>query len=394
MSHKLISHSPDLLKLIAEGFEVSIHDGTVLLVSGIPYVTPRGEVAYGTLVSKLELAGDRTSTPIKDHVAYFIGEHPHYAHGGIITGIQHSQVSGQPFAGIEVDYMFSGKLPDRLYVDYHEKITNYVGIIESEAQVIDPNVRARTHKPIESSEPDIPFQYFDTNATRAEISALSAVFKSHRIAIVGLGGTGSYILDQVSKTPVAEIHLYDGDTFLSHNAFRSPGAASMDELRAQTTKVAYFKSEYSKMHKYVFDHPYFLDESNVGELASMDFVFICIDKAEPKKTIIPYLVNHKIPFIDTGLGVELIDGKLRGGVRSTTFTDGDPAYLKKWISFADNPNDEYAQNIQIAELNSLNASMAVIKWKKLIGFYHDLEKELNGSYDIDVNTIINDADRT
>jgi hypothetical protein len=37
----------------------------------------------------------------------------------------------------------------------------------------------------------------------------------------GLGGTGSYILDLVSKTPVNEILLFDSDDFLQHNAFRS-----------------------------------------------------------------------------------------------------------------------------------------------------------------------------
>ncbi|WP_318271316.1 ThiF family adenylyltransferase [Sphingobacterium cellulitidis] len=41
-----------------------------------------------------------------------------------------------------------------------------------------------------------------------------------KIAIIGLGGTGAYILDMVAKTPVKEIHLFDGDSFDQHNAFR------------------------------------------------------------------------------------------------------------------------------------------------------------------------------
>ena len=44
------------------------------------------------------------------------------------------------------------------------------------------------------------------------------------VAIVGLGGTGSYVLDLVAKTPVRQIHLDDGDMFLQHNAFGSPSA--------------------------------------------------------------------------------------------------------------------------------------------------------------------------
>ena len=46
----------------------------------------------------------------------------------------------------------------------------------------------------------------------------------------------------------------------------------------------------------------------------------------------------------------------------------------------DGANGEYASNIQIVELNALNASYAVIKWKQLSGFYQDLEKEHHLTY--------------
>ena len=105
-----------------------------------------------------------------------------------------------------------------------------------------------------------------------------------KIAIVGLGGTGSYVLDLVAKTPVREIHAYDGDTFYQHNAFRSPGAASGDELRAKQPKVTYFKNLYSKMHRGIVDHAVYVDAGNVDELRCMDFVFLCLDKGTGKES--------------------------------------------------------------------------------------------------------------
>lgn len=39
-------------------------------------------------------------------------------------------------------------------------------------------------------------------------------------------------------------------------------------------------------------------------------------------------------------------------------------------------NDDYDYNIQIADLNALNAALTVIKWKKLWGFYLDLDRKL------------------
>ena len=41
----------------------------------------------------------------------------------------------------------------------------------------------------------------------------------------------------------------------------------------------------------------------------------------------------------------------------------------KFAAEVDAPENVYRANIQIAELNALNASLAVIKYKQLCGFY-------------------------
>jgi hypothetical protein len=66
------------------------------------------------------------------------------------------------------------------------------------------------------------FNYLDTAATKAGIIAANKQLEAGKTGIVGVDGTGVYVLDQVVKTPVPEIHLFDGDVFLNHNAFRSP----------------------------------------------------------------------------------------------------------------------------------------------------------------------------
>src|SRR4029077_8916828 len=120
----------------------------------------------------------------------------------------------------------------------------------------------------------------------ADIVAVTQKLALKKVAIIGLGGTGSYGLDFFTKTPDTEIHLYDGDTYLQHNAFRSPGAASADDLKAKQLKVTYFKNLYSKMHRGIVDHPAYIDARNVEELRGMDFVFLCIDTASAKKMIV------------------------------------------------------------------------------------------------------------
>ena len=50
----------------------------------------------------------------------------------------------------------------------------------------------------------------------------------------------------------------------------------------------------------------------------------------------------------------------------------------------------YARNIQVADLNALNAALAVIKFKKHFGFYCDLENEHFCTYTLDGNVIHNE----
>ncbi|VVB84939.1 ThiF family protein [uncultured archaeon] len=388
MSHRLISHSPDLKRLRDEGYEIEVKSAH-LLVHSVPYVNSRREIALGTLVTPLDnLAGDRTTRP-QTHVIYFAGEHPCDKEGNIIKGIQHSSGRITLAEGVEVDHSFSNK-PSNGYADYYEKVTTYIGIIASQAQAINRAVTAKTFKVIDPTDPDIVFNYLDTNSSRAEIEAISAKLQNLKVAIIGLGGTGSYVLDFVAKTPVKEIHLFDEDKFLSHNAFRAPGAASIDTLRKQPKKVAYLHDLYSKMHKHIFPHEYHLTSSVLGELSGMNFVFICIDDGEAKKLIIEKLIGAAIPFVDVGIGINVVDGLLTGSARVTASTSKKNDHINKRISFIDGGVDDYNKNIQIAEINALNAALAVIKWKKLFGFYHDLDKEHHTVYEINTNKLVND----
>lgn len=219
---------------------------------------------------------------------------------------------------------------------------------------------------------------------------ISQKLELDRIGIVGLGGTGSYILDVVAKTLVKEIHLFDGDVFSSHNAFRSPGAASLDELRSKPKKVEFFREKYSKLHRNIIAHDIYLDASNSEQLRDMKFVFLCMDGSEVKKVIVERLEEFDIPFIDVGMGVDEESGSLSGIIRVTTSTPEKRDYVrgKGRISFADGAvNDDYSRNIQVADLNMLNAALAVVKWKKLCGFYQDQEHEHNSTYSIDVNLL-------
>lgn len=386
MSQELINLSEDLKRLRDEGYELEIRGGYAL-VHHIPYVNSNRELKYGTLISSLTLAGNKTTRP-DNHVIHFQGEHPCNKEGNILTGIQYMSQENLLGEGISINHSFSNK-PSNGYQNYYEKFTSYIEVIRAPAYSLDSTVSARTYIDHQQSS-DSVFNYFDTNSSRANIGMASNKLENQKVGIVGLGGTGSYVLDFVSKTPVLEIHLFDGDDFLQHNAFRAPGAPSIENLRERKKKTDYFKDIYSHMHKSIFSHSEFLVEDNLHELINMDFVFICVDEGVIKKAIIKELIKNDKSFIDVGIGIEIVGNSLIGEIRVTTSTPNDNrTHLWERISFSDSQKDEYASNIQIADLNALNAVMAVIKWKKIHGFYQDIYKELNSTYSINTGEMIN-----
>ena len=240
---------------------------------------------------------------------------------------------------------------------------------------------------------DTPFKYSDTASSRAGIDAIATKLALPRIAIVGLGGTGSYVLDLVAKTPVREIHLFDDDEFSQHTAFRCPGALAIEELIPDLKKVDHYVKIYSKLRNGVIAHPYRVTPANVQELLTMQFVFLCLDSGELKDAIMAELEKADIPFIDVGMGIIRQGDGLGGILRATTSTSRKRDHIrsKRRVSFAPAVGkNEYSQNIQVADLNALNAALAVLKWKKIFGFYHDLNHEHHTTFVIETNKLGND----
>ncbi len=393
-SHQRINLSPDLKKLRDAGYDIEVVAG-FLIMRDVPYVTAQKEIKLGILASNLTVVNDRAEPP-DNHQAYFCGEMPCNIDGTPIVQIGSSPGTYPILPDLVAQFYFSNKAqnedgshkPDS---DYFEKMSRYVEIISGPASSIDKGATAKTFRVAPDTSETSVFRYMDTASSRAGIVAVSKKLEMRRVAIIGLGGTGSYVCDLVAKTPVQELNLIDGDKFLQHNAFRSPGAPSPDELDLHLSKAAYFRDLYSKMRTGIVAHEQYITSENVDMLQGMDFVFICIDRCEPKKIIIDKLVELGIPFIDVGMGVQLVDDSLLGQLRVTLSTPEKRDHISRQICLVDaNEDPDYDQNIQIADLNALNATLAVIKWKKFCGFYLDLDGEHNSTYIVDGNKISNE----
>jgi hypothetical protein len=391
MSRRLIDRSPDLKRLRDEGYDVEAVNGFVI-VRDVPYLNSNCQVKRGTVISSLTLTGDVTTRP-DTHVALFAGEYPCHADGKPIERIRHGDNNTRICDGLTASFSFSAKpKPLGYYENYYDKLSTYVDIVSGPVHVVDSAATAKTFPVVDGDGDDSVFKYADTASSRAEITAISRRLEGSKVAILGLGGTGSYVLDLVAKTPVKEIHLFDGDTFLQHNAFRAPGAASTAELAEKMSKVHYFERIYSKMRSGIVPHAEYATAEKIGQLAGLNFVFLCME-GKAKRGIIQELEKLDLPFVDVGMGIYVAGNALGGIVRTTTSTPNrrEHVWNSQRIPFSNGAErNEYDKNIQIADLNALNAALAVIKWKKLLGFYVDQEHEHYSTYAIGGNDVDNE----
>ena len=111
-----------------------------------------------------------------------------------------------------------------------------------------------------------PFKIPNTFEARAAIGPVQDRIRGQSIAIIGLGGTGSYVLDLVAKTPVKEIHLLDSDDVDWHTFMRAPGAPTAEEIESRHNgrllKVDYYHSKYESLREGIYPHALRVDSKS------------------------------------------------------------------------------------------------------------------------------------
>ena len=352
----------------------------------------------GTIVCAVEDDTVRAHPP-GDHTVWWSGDEPNAS----LMELPKSPVcssGANVVGGIEVKYQLSIKRRSangtwENYPDYFEKITTYIDFLGRSARSIDPEVDARTRRTIQCRVDESIFLYRDGTAGTRGLNELNKKVDQEVVAIVGTGGTGSYILDLISRTPVAEIHLFDPDTLKSHNGYRYPGVVTANELQKRPRKVDYLARKYLDFRRCIYPHSETVLEYLASGSEGVTFVFLAIDRPSEKKKIVSHLLGLEIPFIHVGMGVNMRshekgDLRLQGLVSATLIAPDDDWNMDRVSEFINFHDLEemgiYQSNAQIVELNALNAALAVIRWKKYRGMYAS-QGELDTSYDTELHLL-------
>lgn len=374
---ELASRNPFVQDLEDQGYMLDFVGG-YFVIYGLPYLNARGDLAYGDWASPVDLSTDGVLDAPSNHQAWFRGGRPHDQNGRALRlgGGEDKVKVADAFV---TDQSFSYKLLDdtgqlRAYRSFEEKVTTYLATITAPALASFPDATPLQALERKAKEQGTPLRLPDTLSSRYHMNDVSRLLIGKRVAIIGLGGTGSYILDFVARTHLAKIALFDDDTVHVHTLFRFPGFVPHSAIGM--LKVDALFMQYSNWHSNIVAIPERVTDTNLEKLRDFDFVFLALDDGPSRILIADWLSANGIPFVDCGMGLNRAAEGFNGVVR---VTGSDRAAFEatartRFLPGEDPEGGEYRKQGQIAELNALNATLAIIWFKQHFEIYDREEK--------------------
>lgn len=364
--------SPDLDALRERNYSLSrIED--YLVVNDIYYLDGARKLQKATLAAPLNLRTPTTLGAPVNHQMYWSGGNPYQLDGTPIPQLANI-TANITLNGVLYTRHLSNKPPEG-FLTYLDLVEHYVSLLcapASELYGVNPRTGAVYAVPESSS----PFKFGDSFSARAELVDLNQLLGKDRVAVIGLGGTGSYVLDFLVKTPVYSIDAFDFDTFDVHNGFRSPGEVPSDYFGRP--KVDVYNAKYQPFRHRLNFRQKRVAAGDDALFDSIDFAFVCVDDGVARNEIWAMLLARNIPFVDTGMGVDKDSGALDGLIRTSFVSPELESKARNEVTFdAAQGAGAYRVLVQIAELNALNAALAVMRYKQWRGFYADEVSSFN-----------------
>lgn len=375
---ELASRNPFVQDLHDLGYDVNFVGGYFVLY-GLPYLDQAGALQRGDLFSPVNLGAEYVIEPTGTHQVWWRGGRPH-GPGGVELGIGPTTAAVQIVPSVMTDLAFSLKLLDdnhqrRTYASFQEKIETYLDVIVGPAMAVYPGATPLRGIERRAAEQRSPLRFPDTSSANYGINDVADRLRGKKVAIIGLGGTGSCILDFIVRTHLDTITLFDDDKIHIHTLFRIPGVIGKSAIGKP--KVEALAQHYGAWHAGITHVPERVTADNVDHLCGLDFVFVSVDDGPSRRFLVDWLSSAGIPYVDCGMGLNRsFGGALNGVVRITGVDRGaydrtvDTPYLPTV-----NPKDaEYRRQAQIIELNALNAALAVVRFKQHFGLYERIDE--------------------
>jgi molybdopterin/thiamine biosynthesis adenylyltransferase len=132
------------------------------------------------------------------------------------------------------------------------------------------------------------------------------------VAIIGGGGTGSFVSMMLTRLGVEEIINIDPDNVEISNLNRLIGATPKDINHPKAEVLKRYAETYSKT-RFEAVNKNILDPSALERIKDVDIIFFCTDNQSSRMILNDFSVKYLIPFIDLGAGILTEKGYIEAG---------------------------------------------------------------------------------
>ncbi len=165
-------------------------------------------------------------------------------------------------------------------------------------------------------------QFFDRQV-RAFGPDIQRLLSRLRVGIVGVGGTGSCVLEQLIRLGVGTLIISDGERFESSNVNRVYGSRVVDDNIAKIKIAQRLAADIglgTKME--LIDKPISY-QSALKKFRDCDIVFGCTDDELGRSLLNSFAIYYYVPVFDMGVKIDSEDGVIRSiNGRVTTLMNG------------------------------------------------------------------------
>ncbi len=132
-----------------------------------------------------------------------------------------------------------------------------------------------------------------------------------KVAIVGLGGTGSVVAQQLAYLGVRDYVLIDPDSVEPTNLNRLVGATHNDIGLGKADMAARLISSVNPAATCTAIAGDVVNEDVAVRLLEVDFIFACTDSMASRAVMNQFAYQYLIPCIDTGVAIGVADGHVK-----------------------------------------------------------------------------------
>ena len=174
-----------------------------------------------------------------------------------------------------------------------------------------------------SANDDLPIPEFFDRQVRAFGPELQPLLRRLRIGVIGAGGTGSAVIEQLTRLGIGFLLVSDGQTFDASNVNRVYGSRAIDDGLPKVKIIERLIADIGLGTQVRLLSRPITFRSVIEEFRTCDAIFGCTDDEWGRSILTRLAIYYAIPSFDMGVKIDSKDGIIRSiNGRVTTLLPG------------------------------------------------------------------------